>query len=70
VDAKPPEYTPPVPVYLVEEANEAGEFAQVGGFFTKDEANSLVGRLTAEGRQAHINVVPIHRRAVDYEYDR
>jgi hypothetical protein len=70
LETPPPDYTPPVDVWLVEEANEAGEFAQVGGFFSEDEAQTLVRRLAGEGRSARINIVPVHRRAVDYEYDR
>jgi hypothetical protein len=70
VDAPPPDYTSPVLVYLVEESNEEGEIAQIGGFFTDDEAQKLLQRLTAEGRTAYINMVPIHQRAADYDYDR
>jgi cell division septation protein DedD len=70
VDVPPPDYTPPIAVYLVEEASETGEVAQIGGFFSEEEANTLLERLRVEGREAHINVVPIHRRAADYEYDR
>jgi hypothetical protein len=68
--APPEDYTPPVPVYLVEEANTAGEIGQVGGFFSEGEAPELLRRLLAEGRDAYINVVAVHQRAVDYEYDR
>jgi hypothetical protein len=66
----PPDYTPPVAVYLVEERNEAGEIGQVAGFFGEAEAEKLLERLTSEGRRAYINVVPIHQRAADYEFDR
>ncbi len=69
-ESPPPGYTPPATVYLVEEANEAGEVAQIGGFFSEGEANRLLQRLAAEGRNAYINDVPIHQRAEDYEYDR
>ena len=70
MDSSPSGYEPPVPVYLVEEPNEAGETAQVGGFFDEAEAEKLKARLAAEGRTVHVNVVPIHRRWADYEYDR
>ena len=70
MDGPPPGYESPVLVYLVEEPNEAGEIAQVGGFFDEAEAEKLKARLAAEGRTAHINLVPVHRRWADYEYDR
>jgi hypothetical protein len=57
-------------VYLVEESNDAGETAQIGGFFEEAEAEKLKARLAAEGRTVCVNLVPIHRRWVDYEYDR
>jgi cell division protein FtsN len=70
VTTPPPDYLPPVLVYLVEEPAEVGYLNQVGGFFTEEEAEKLLQRLTAEGRQARINMVSIHQRAQDYEYDR
>jgi hypothetical protein len=72
VDTPPPGYKPPILVYLVEETDQTGEklFGQIGGFFTEEEAATLLKRLTDEGRYAHINMVAIHQRAVDYEYDR
>jgi hypothetical protein len=70
VSTPPPDYTPPVTVYLVEEADEAGDFSQIGGFFAEEEAMKLLQRLTREGRQPRINMVLIHYRAEDYEYDR
>lgn len=65
-----PGYTPPVMVYLVEEKNEAGEVGQFGGFFSEEEADRLLQRLAAEGRNVYINSVPIHQRTEDYEHDR
>jgi hypothetical protein len=41
-----------------------------GGFFERAEGEKLKARLAAEGRPAHINLVPIHRRWNDYEFDR
>jgi cell division septation protein DedD len=70
VDAPPPDYTSPVLVYLDEEPNTEGEIAQIGGLFTEEEAQKLLQRLNAEGRTAYINMVPIHQRAADHEYDR
>jgi hypothetical protein len=69
MDAPPPGYTDPIIVYLVE-TKETGECAQIGGFLSEEEANMLLERLLGEGRDAYINMVPIHRRVVDYEYDR
>jgi hypothetical protein len=70
METPPPDYTPPVEVYLVEERNEAGEIGQIAGFFIEGEAEKLLERLTREGRRAYVNVVPIHQRAADYEFDR
>jgi hypothetical protein len=70
MNTPPPDYTPPVAVYLVEEPNEAGEVSQVAGFFIEGEAEMVLARLTREGRRAHINVVPIHQKVQDYEFDR
>jgi hypothetical protein len=74
VDTPPTGYTPPVLVYLVEYANQPGDdvpWKQVGGFFAKREAETLLEELTAEGwPHVRINMVAIHQRAVDYDYDR
>jgi hypothetical protein len=70
LNTPPPDYTPPVLVYLVEEADAAGGVAQVAGFFSEDEAEALVRTLNSERRAARVNTVPIHRRVVDYEHDR
>jgi hypothetical protein len=70
VSVPPSGYTPPTDVFLGEEVNEADEVAQIGGFFSEDEANTLLERLLGEGREVHINVVAIHRRAADYEWHR
>jgi hypothetical protein len=70
MDAPPPGYTEPVVVCLVEETNEAGETRQVGGFFSVEEATTLLWRVLRQGRDAHLNYVAIHHRVVDWEWDR
>ena len=70
MDAPPPGYSDPVVVCLVEETNEAGETYQVGGFFSVEEATTLLWRVLREGRDAHINHVAIHQRVIDWEWDR
>jgi hypothetical protein len=70
VETPPPDYKAPVLVYLVEEANTAGEIGQLGGFLNESEANELRQRLEAEGRAVRVNLVPIHHRIEDWEYDR
>jgi hypothetical protein len=68
---RPAGYREPVVVHLVEESDEASnECWQVGGFFAEAEAKKLLHRLHGEGRRARINVMPIHQRVEDYEYDR
>jgi hypothetical protein len=58
-------------VYLVEERHPtSGDVAQIGGFLDEEEAAKLVARLASEGRRSSVNMVAIHRRWVDYEYDR
>ncbi len=70
MDAPPPGYSDPVSCVLVEETNEAGETYQVGGFFSVEEATTLLWRLLSEGRDAHLNYVTIHHRVADWEWDR
>lgn len=73
---EPPDgYEEPVMVWLVEYQDSReppGWRGQVGGFFSEAEAQRLLDRVVAEGKfeNAHINVVPIHRRVEDWEYDR
>jgi hypothetical protein len=70
MDTPPPGYTPPIAVYLVQVPNEAGEVSQIAGFFIEGQAEEVLDTLTQEGLHAHINVVPIHHRVEDYEWDR
>jgi hypothetical protein len=69
-DEPPAGYDAPLLVYLVEEADPAGEMGQLGGFLTERDAKDAQRRLEAEGREVRINMVPIHRRVEDWEYDR
>jgi len=69
METPPPDYTPPIAVYLVEVPNEADEVSQVAGFFIESHAQEVLDTLIGEGRRAHINVVPIHQRVEDYEWD-
>jgi len=67
----PPEgYVDPTPVYLVEFADDAP--GQLAGFTTMEAATSLIDQLDAEGRHGplHINIVAIHTRVEDWNYDR
>jgi hypothetical protein len=68
--AEPDGYREPVVVYLVEESDSEGQFAEVAGFASRAEAERLRARLLGEGRQAVINLVPIHKSFEDYEHDR
>jgi hypothetical protein len=70
VETPSPDYKAPVLIYLVEEANSAGEIGQLGGFLSESEANELRQRFEAEGREVRVNMVPIHHRIEDWEYDR
>jgi hypothetical protein len=75
-DSAPPEgYTEPSVVYCVEYVDprepEAG-WHQLGAFTTESEAQRLRGRLVAEGFFAEllINLIPVHQRVEDWEWDR
>ena len=72
MDDSPDGYLAPVAVYLVELTDESGDacYGQVGGFTTENEAQKLAARLRGEGKLVRLNVVPIHQRWQDYEYDR
>ena len=67
-------YQPPEIVYLVEFTDESQDtcLGQAGGFKSEAEAEVVRARLDAEGRHGpmRINMVPIHVRAEDWEYDR
>lgn len=73
--AQPQGYTEPSVAWSVEYVDprepEAGSH-QVGAFTTESEAQKLRGRLEAEGFFAElaINLIPVHQRVEDWEWDR
>ncbi len=67
--ALPKRYDSPVLVYLVEEEFQ-GEIRQIGAFFDEPDAMALQNQLTSEGRDARLNLVFVHRRFMDHEFDR
>jgi hypothetical protein len=72
MDTPPPGYVEPFWVYAVELTDESGNvnLGQLGAFTVKEEAEILLARLKAEGERARLNMIPVHERAVDYEFDR
>jgi hypothetical protein len=74
-DAPPQGYIEPITAWCVEYVDprepEVGSH-QVGAFTTEAEAATLQRRLEAEGffAELHINLVPVHRRVEDWEWDR
>jgi hypothetical protein len=56
---------------LVELSDETGDvsFGQIGGCFSEQEAEKCLAQWSAEGGHAQINMVPIHRRIEDWQYD-
>ena len=74
-DQQPEGYIEPSTAWCVEYADprEPGEGShQVGAFTTKGEAQKLLDRLEAEGDfpPLRINLVPVHVRVQDWEWDR
>lgn len=74
-DAPPLGYTEPTSAWCVEyvDPREPAEGShQVAAFTTQAEAEKLLNRLTAEGyfAELRINVVSVHRRVEDWEWDR
>lgn len=73
-ESEPDGYQPPTIVYLVEFTDEAGDVTdgQAGAFTTEAEAVVVRDRLLAECRHGpvQINMVPVHARAADWEFDR
>lgn len=75
-DSAPPEgYSEPSLAWCVEYVDprepEAGSH-QIGAFTSESEAHKLRDRLVAEGFFAEllINLVPVHQRVEDWEWDR
>jgi cell division septation protein DedD len=65
-------YRSPELAYAVEETDERGETpCQLGAFFSLDAAEACLARLESEGfNNLHINMIPIHERLDDWEFDR
>jgi hypothetical protein len=68
----PKEYRSPEMAYAVEETDERGEnLRQLGAFFSLPAAKACLSRLESEGlTNLHINMIPIHARLDDWEFDR
>jgi hypothetical protein len=74
-DQRPDGYIEPSTAWCVEyvDPREPGEGShQVGAFTTEGEAKKLLDRLEAEGFFAslRINLVPVHVRVEDWDWDR
>ena len=68
----PSGYRTPLLVYLVEYEDERDEhISQLGGFTTLHEAEACLARLESEGwKNLHINLVWVHERLTDWQWDR
>lgn len=74
-DAPPQGYVEPITVWCVEYVDPrepAVGAQQVGAFTTEAEAQKLQRRMTTDGffAELYINLMPIHRRVEDWEWDR
>ncbi|WP_141798824.1 SPOR domain-containing protein [Nocardioides sp. SLBN-35] len=74
-EGRPEGYIEPITAWCVEYVDprepEVGSH-QVGTFTTETEAEKLRRRLVAEGffAELHINLIPVHTRVEDWEWDR
>ncbi|MEU9742615.1 hypothetical protein AB0E12_25870 [Micromonospora chersina] len=68
----PKGYRSPELAFAVEETDEHGEsLGQLGAFFSLHAAEACLSRLESEGfTNLHINMIPIHTRLDDWEFDR
>lgn len=68
----PTRYRAPAVVYLVQHCDERdASTSQLAGFTAEREAEACLKQLTREGwKDLHINMVPVHRRLEDWEWDR
>ncbi len=68
----PKGYRSPEMVYEVEqEADDGSLVNHLGAFFSKQEATALMALLDREGRtNLRINLIPVHQRVADWEFDR
>jgi hypothetical protein len=71
VDEKPAGYVEPFVVWAVETIREPDGSVQYGVLTTEAEAQALLDQLTTEGYvNLHLNMLPVHSRVIDWEYDR
>ena len=70
--SEPDGYVEPKVVYLAEWVDERdGNVAQLGGFTSPTVAEACVAQLEGGGRQdLVINMVAVHERLEDWQYDR
>lgn len=68
----PKGYRSPEVAYAVEQTDERGEnLSQRAAFFTLQAAEECLSRLESEGfPNLHINLIPVHTRLDDWEFDR
>ena len=73
-DRPPQGYVEPISVWLVEflDSRQPGERFQAGAFTTQEEAQRLLEALAQAGGHEDlcINLVPVHARLEDWEWDR
>ncbi|MEQ4208464.1 SPOR domain-containing protein [Actinopolymorpha sp. B9G3] len=74
-DSPPEGYAEPIEAWCVEyvDPRQPGEGSfQVGAFTTEAEAQKLRRRLEADGffAKLQINLIPVHHRVEDWEWDR
>lgn len=73
-DGPPDGYIAPFWVYAVEDFDHREpewNVGQFGAFTSREEAERLLKRLESEGVTGlRINMLPVHERYEDYEYDR
>ena len=74
-DGRPDGYVEPIVAWCIEyvdpRQSEEGSF-QVGAFTSEAEANKLLDRLSSEGffAELRINLIPVHQRIEDWDWDR
>jgi hypothetical protein len=67
----PKEYRAPELVYVVEAHDDRESHTQLGAFFNEHEARNCIARLEADGHtDLIINMIPVHLRVQDWEFDR
>lgn len=74
-NAAPPAcYRPPLIVWVVEytDDRQSGSQFQAGAFTTQVEAERLMNQLSRNGSSGEIliNMIPVHRKLEDWEWDR